>query len=62
MKEAINKPFEEWTAIEIAAYAVNCDNSNERIEEIAEMIKGFAQRHRINSNDENWPLNPTQGV
>lgn len=35
----MSKPIEEWSAKEIAVYAVNCDNSEERIDEVAMMIE-----------------------
>lgn len=37
----MSKPITEWSALEIATYAVNCDNSQEKIEEVERMIKAF---------------------
>lgn len=42
----VKKPIEEWTATEIAVYAINCDNSEERLREVAEMIEVFGQNYK----------------
>jgi hypothetical protein len=43
----MKKPLEEWTATEIAIYAVNCDNSDRYVGEVAEMIIVFAQNYKL---------------
>lgn len=36
------KPLKEWTSLEIAVYAVNCPNDDERADEVAKLIEAYA--------------------
>jgi len=39
--ELLNKPISEYSALEIAIYACNAGNSEERINEVAKMIESY---------------------
>lgn len=47
------KPISEWSALEIAIYAVNCGNSEDKIEEVEMMISAAIQSELSSAQEKN---------